>query len=207
MPQPGMPCRSGPPHEPDAGWHSCAAHAVRAARQLPSAGTDGPVQLARAPSDLVVNEETWGNIQVLIPFRSTMDLPACGRCPVELDGDTPPRIAGIEAPLPEGVAYRAITALVGAFPGGLSRQALNLAAKAGDARNALRDLVETYPVWRSALRFPREKGDYRQQSLGYRIAPYIDVISLMRDLAASGVMDKDAVNAAIEKSDAFRAAG
>ena len=49
------------------------------------------------------------------------------------------------------MAFRTITALMRAFPAGLSRQALNVAAKAGDARNALRDLVETFPLWQSAV--------------------------------------------------------
>ena len=163
-------------------------------------GDPNPVQLAPAPADLVSNEETWGNVQTLIPFRSTMDLLAFRRCPVQLD---PPCVAGLPTSMPEGVAHRAITALIGAFPGGLSRQALNVAAKAGDARNALRDLVGYYPLWRAALRFPRENGDYRNQSLGYRIADYAQVVSSMSDMVARGVLDKDTVMSAIENSDDF----
>ena len=45
-------------------------------------GDPNPVQLAPAPADLVANKETWGNVQVLIPFQNTMDLPAFERCPV-----------------------------------------------------------------------------------------------------------------------------
>ncbi len=167
-------------------------------------GDSSPVQLVPAPVHIIDAEQTAGNVQVIIPFANAPTPPPFGRCPVQLDADATASVAGIPTSMPDGVARRAVTALVGAFPGGLSRQALNLAAKAGDARNALRGLVETCPLWKAALRFPREKGDYRNQNLGYRIADYADVTASMIDMASARVLDDDTVRAAIANIDDFR---
>jgi hypothetical protein len=171
-------------------------------------GDPFPVRLAPAPADLVIVEEQWANIQTIVPFRSMCDQPGFARCPVELgDGGRDSRVAGVAAPTPQGVALRALVALAKSFPGGLSRQALNVAAAAGDARNALRDLVEAHPLWRAAIRFPREKGDYRNQALGYRIADYGDVIISMTELVDSGQLGRAFLDEALDNGEAFRLTG
>jgi hypothetical protein len=171
-------------------------------------GDPFPVRLAPAPADLVAAEETWGNIQVIVPFRSLCDQPGFERCPVELGrwGEES-RVAGVDAPTPKGVAYRALLALTKSFPGGLSREALNVASAAGDARNALRDLAEAHPLWRAAIRFPRQNGDYRQESKGYRIAGYAEVVVSMTELVDAGQIGRSFLSEALDNSESFKVAG
>ena len=44
-------------------------------------GDPDPVRLAPAPAHLVAIERQWGNIQVLIPFRSMCDQPGFDDAP------------------------------------------------------------------------------------------------------------------------------
>jgi hypothetical protein len=108
-------------------------------------------------------------------------------------------VAGSVVPMLKGVPLRAVEALITAFPDGYSADDLNDAARAGDARNALKDLAARNPIWNAALRFPRSKGGQSGQNLGYRLATYTEIVESMAELFAAGTLGREAFRRALHE--------
>lgn len=97
-------------------------------------------------------------------------------CPVQAPGPgLMATVAGRPAGRLKGVRLRAVAALIEAFPGGLTRDQLNSASRAAEARAALQALVLGDVLWAACIRTPRHGGDYRLPHAVYRIATLEEV--------------------------------
>ena len=163
-------------------------------------GDANRLQLAQASPDAVAIEVAAGNVPVMVPVVQVAGLPTVDSCPARIvDGACV--VAGSIAPKLEGVGRRVVEALIRAFPAGLTSQGITAETGVSDPRNALKDLVTREPLWRAAVRFPREKIDHSRRSLGYRIGSYGEVIGAMQPLIESGKLDPQAFDRAIRDCD------